>query len=63
MPYYPPTFDEDDSMWVPAAAIANVAGTAGATYAGNEQTILTNTQAAVNSILVALRAANIIAED
>lgn len=59
----PFTFDEDDSMFVPAAAISNVTGSPGATYAGPEQTILTNTQAAVNAILAALRAANVIAED
>lgn len=59
----PQTFDEDDQLFTPAAAIASVTGSPGATYAGPEQTILTNTQAAVNAILAALRAANIIAED
>jgi len=59
----PQTFDEDDQMFVPAAAIANVAGAPGATYAGPEQTIFVNTLAALNAVLAALRAANIIAED
>jgi hypothetical protein len=59
----PQTFDEDDQMFVPAAAIAPVAGTAAATYTAADQTILNNTVSAVNSILAALRAANIIAED
>lgn len=56
-------FDEDDSMHVVAAAITDVTGSAAVTYGANEQTILNNTVARVNSILAALRAANIIAED
>jgi hypothetical protein len=59
----PSVFDEDDEMMVLAAAIPNVAGTAGATYTSAEQTILNNTVTAVNSVLAALRKANIIAED
>jgi hypothetical protein len=58
-----PTWDEDDSTYVVAAAIANVAGTAAATYGATEQGILNNTVTAVNAILAALRRANIIAED
>lgn len=59
----PPTFDEDDSMWTPAAAIANVSGTAGATYTATEQGIINANVTAINAVLAALRAANIIAED
>jgi hypothetical protein len=57
------TFDEDDQMWVPAAAVTNVAGTAGGTYTATEQGIINNSVTAINAILAALRAANIIAED
>lgn len=63
MPYYPPTFDEDDGMWTPGAAINTVSGSAGATYTATEQGILNNAVTALNAVLVALRAANIIAED
>jgi hypothetical protein len=61
----PQTFDEDDQIFTPAAAITTVAnaGTAAATYGATEQGILNNTSNAVNAILAALRAANIIAED
>lgn len=48
----PSVFDEDSSMMVHGAAIAN----AGATYTSAEQTI-------INSILAALRSAGIIAAD
>jgi hypothetical protein len=57
------TFDEDDQMFVPAAAITTVAGSAGATYTATEQGILNNAVTALNAALAALRAANIIAED
>lgn len=59
----PPTFDEDDQMWTPAAAIAVVSGSAGATYTATEQGIINAQTTAINAILAALRAANIIAED
>ena len=59
----PATFDEDDQMWTPSAAIANVSGTAGATYTATEQGIVNAQTTAINAILAALRAANIIAED
>lgn len=59
----PQTFDEDDQMFVPAAAIANVAGSAGGTYTATEQGIINASATAVNAILAALRAANVIAED
>jgi hypothetical protein len=59
----PTTWDEDDSMFTPAAAIANVTGSAGATYTTTEQGIINANVTAVNAILAALRAANIIAED
>jgi hypothetical protein len=48
----PKVFDEDSSMLVHGAAIANV----GATYTATEQ-------AAINNILAALRSAGIIAAD
>ena len=57
------TFDEDDQMFVPAAAIGNVSGSAGATYTATEQGIVNTQTTAINAILAALRAANIIAED
>ena len=63
MPFVPPTFDEDDSMFVPWPAITPVSGSAGATYTATEQGIVNNTVTAVNAIISALRAANIIAED
>lgn len=55
----PQTFDEDDSIYVPSATIA--APTApGGTYAQAEaQSAVT----AINAIIAALKAANIIAED
>lgn len=59
----PATFDEDDQMFTPAAAISNVAGTAGATYTVTEQGILNSAVTALNAALAALRAANVIAED
>jgi hypothetical protein len=59
----PQTFDEDDQIFTPAAAIANVTGSAGATYTATEQGILNNAVTAINAALAALRAANIIAED
>lgn len=49
----PQTFDEDDQIFTPAAAISNLSG--GVYNATAENTI--------NAILAALRAANIIAED
>lgn len=49
----PQTFDEDDQIFTPAAAIANASG---GTYTGTTENI-------INAILAALRAANIIAED
>jgi hypothetical protein len=58
-----PTWDEDDNMVVVAAAIPPVAGSATGTYTATEQGIINATSAAVNAIIVALRAANIIAED
>jgi uncharacterized tellurite resistance protein B-like protein len=74
MPYYPPTFDEDDQMWVPAAAVADLVATVGtadgtlvdvgATF--NQGTLNDNfreCQTKLNAILAALRAANIVAED
>lgn len=59
----PATFDEDDSIVVVAAAIPPVAGSAGATYTATEQGIINATATAVNAVIAALRAANIIAED
>jgi hypothetical protein len=70
----PQTFDEDDFVYTPAAAIANLTdafGTADGTVADatatfsqsvsndNNQEMSTK----INAILAALRAANIIAED
>lgn len=59
----PQTFDEDDGIFVPAAAIANVAATAGGAYTAAEQTLINANATALNAVLAALRAANIIAED
>jgi hypothetical protein len=59
----PQTFDEDDSIYTPAATIAAVSGTAGATYTATEQGIVNANVTAVNAIIAALKAANIIAED
>lgn len=58
-----PVWDEDDSMVVQGAAIANVAGSAGGTYTATEQGIINNLVTALNAALAALRRANIIAED
>jgi hypothetical protein len=70
----PPTWDEDDLMWTPGAAIPNLTdafGTADGTVADataafvqgiindNFQEMTTK----INAILTALRAANLIAED
>jgi hypothetical protein len=59
----PATFDEDDQIVTPAAGVANVTGTAGGTYTATEQAMINANAAAINAILAALRAANIIAED
>lgn len=59
----PQTFDEDDQIFTPSAAIANVTGSAGGTYTATEQGMINANVTAVNAILAALRAANIIAED
>lgn len=59
----PKIFDEDSSMYVHAAAAADVTGTAAVTYGTTEQAMLNDLKARVNSILAALRSANIIAGD
>jgi hypothetical protein len=59
----PTIFDEDAGCLVHGAAVANVAGTPDGTYSANEQTLLSDLQAAVNAILAALRSANILAGD
>jgi uncharacterized tellurite resistance protein B-like protein len=70
----PQTFDEDDQMFTPAAAVPDLVATvgtadgtladAGATYAqGTINDNFRDVQAKINAILAALRAANIIAED
>jgi hypothetical protein len=59
----PQTFDEDDQIYTPAAAISNVTGSAGGTYTATEQGIVNNSVTAINAILAALRDANIIAAD
>jgi hypothetical protein len=55
----PQTFDEDDQMFVPAATIAAPT----APGAGYVQAEAQSAVAAINSIIAALKAANIIAED
>lgn len=70
----PQTWDEDDMMWTPAAAIPNLTdafGTADGTIVDvtatpTQGTINDNFQdvtTKINAILAALRAANLIAED
>jgi hypothetical protein len=70
----PQTFDEDDQMFVPSAAITNLTdgfGTADGTVADVttgfvQGTLNDNFQemsTKINAILAALRAANVIAED
>lgn len=70
----PQTFDEDDQMFVPAAAITNLTdsfGTADGTVADVtgafvQATLNDNFQemaTKINAMLAAMRAANIIAED
>jgi hypothetical protein len=70
----PATFDEDDQMVTPAAAITDLAGAVGTADGTLVDVTATPTQGAVNdnfrdlqvkvnAILAALRAANIIAED
>lgn len=56
-------FDEDKNQWVWAGAIANVSGSAGATFTASEQAIVNDLVAKVNAILAALRAAGKIAND
>ena len=58
-----PTWDEDKGAWAAAAAVANVTGTAGATYTAAEQTIVNSLVAQLNAALAALREAGIIAID
>jgi hypothetical protein len=55
----PATFDEDDGIVTPAAAIAAPTAPGAAYVQAEAQSAVT----AINSILAALRAANIIAED
>jgi hypothetical protein len=55
----PQTFDEDDQMWVPAATIAAPTAPGAAYVQAEAQSAVT----AINSIIAALKAANIIAED
>lgn len=43
-----------------AAAVADVTGTAGATYTATEQALINSTKAQLNALLAALRAAGII---
>jgi hypothetical protein len=59
----PKVWDEDQSMMVHGAAIADVTGTPDATYSANEQTLLTDLKTALNSVLAVLRSANLIAGD
>jgi hypothetical protein len=74
MPNVPPTFDEDDMMWVPAAAIPDLVATVGTADGTLVDVTATPTQGAINdnfrecqvklnAILAALRTANIVAED
>lgn len=59
----PAVWDEDTSTMVHGAPIANVAGTADATYSANETTMINDLQTAVNAILVVLRSAGMLAKD
>jgi uncharacterized phage-associated protein len=59
----PKFFDEDTSAWVHGPAIADITDTADASYSANEQTMLGNLKASLNSVLAALRSAGIIAQD
>lgn len=70
----PQTFDEDDQMFVPAAAVADLVASVGTADGTLVDVTATPTQGAINdnfrecqskinAILAALRAANIIAED
>lgn len=70
----PQTFDEDDQIFTPAAAVPDLVATVGtadgtladvgATFAqGTLNDNFRDVQSKINAILAALRAANIIAED
>lgn len=59
----PKVFDEDTLSWTHSAAIADITDTADGTYSANEQTMLDNLKARLNSVLAALRSAGIIAQD
>lgn len=61
MPVGQPRFVNSDQSMAHSAAIANVAGTAGGSYTGTEQTLITSLQTAVNGILAALRSNGTIA--
>lgn len=59
----PNQMDEDTFAQTFSAAIANVAGTAGASYTAAEQTIINNLVTAVNALNVALKQAGITQQD
>ena len=70
----PQTFDEDDTIFVPSAGIADLTNSFGTANGAIEDVTATPTQAAINNnfrecsdklnqVLAALREANIIAQD
>jgi hypothetical protein len=56
-------WDEDTHSPCHGPGIADVTGTADGTYTANEQTLINDLKAALNSALAALRSAGIIAQD
>lgn len=55
-----PQIEYEDLSILSESAIANVSGTADATYSSNEQTLINDQTAAINFILAALRNKRII---
>jgi hypothetical protein len=55
-----PTYDPTTNQWYTSGPIADVTGTADATYSANEVTLVNDLKAALNAALAALRAAGVV---